>query len=706
MTFLDPLVLLGLAAAAIPVLLHLLNLRRPKKVDFSSLAFVKELQKSTMQRVKIKQWLLLLLRILAVASLVMAFARPTLTGSAAGTVGARVPTSAALVIDNSLSMTLRDGQGQYLAQAKELAAGIAEDLQEGDEAFIVTTAGEAGSAAPYRGRIAAQEALAEIETAPGAVPLSRAAARAARLLDEEATHPNRVLYLLSDAQASTLADSLAAVLPENVPVRLLPIGERAHANVAVTEVEVESRIVEAGQPVQIAATLRNFSDETLSSYVASLFLGETRVAQATAEALPAGASAVVRFTATPQQRGWLPGRVEIEGDDFEGDDVRFFALHVPRVRRVLIVQGEGERTDYVELALSSELTEGRVAFDAETIPEGRLPGTALSAYDAVVLVGPRDLSSGERSALQRYVEGGGGLLFFPNARPQAAEYDALFEALGGGAVTGFSGTRGGERPVASFERVDLEHPLFEGVFDEGREEATLEEPSVTYAMDYAPRSGTEQTLIELSNGRPFLQEIRHGRGAAFVMAVAPDLAWSDLPTRGLFVPLLYRALYYLTAGESVAGEGLVAGRPGELRIAGAPPGEPLRLVGPDGTETTPEQAERFGAVLLETDASLRAPGVYDVVAGDSLVRRVALNPDRAESDLSTLVPDEAAERLGDALGQSVQVFRAGEGGAQGVAEALRTERAGLEIWNVFLLLALGFLVAEMLVARQWQPEAT
>ena len=109
MSFLNPLVLLALAAAAIPLLIHLLNLRKPQQVDFSSLTFIKELQRSTMQRVKIKQWLLLALRTLALLFLILAFARPTLTGNLAGVLGGQGPAALGVVVDTSPSMALREG---------------------------------------------------------------------------------------------------------------------------------------------------------------------------------------------------------------------------------------------------------------------------------------------------------------------------------------------------------------------------------------------------------------------------------------------------------------------------------------------------------------------------------------------------------------------------------------------------------------------
>lgn len=705
MTFLNPLLLFGLVAAAIPLIIHLFNFRRPKQVDFSSLVFLRELQKTTMQRVRIKQWLLLLLRTLALACLVLAFARPTLTGGLAGTLGGRASTALALVLDNSLSMTLRDAGGEYLAQARALAAGIIEQMQPGDAVTLWPTA-DPSAAAPvaYQNRAPALDALQDVAPGHGADPATHVLARAAERL-AEAPQLNRELYLISDLQRSTLADSAAAPVPPGVRVFVLPVGTRATANVAVTGVHVVSRIIEVGQPVRIEATLVNYGEAPLDDYVASVYLEGERVAQAGAD-LPPGVPTTVTFAATPQRRGWLAGLVQIEDDDFEADNLRYFTLHVPEARRVLVVRGEEQRTDYVELALSPALARDRVAFAREVIPESGLAAAGLGAYDAVVLVGPRSLTSGEVAALARYVADGGGLLLFPAAGARADDYNALLAALGGGRFAGFSGALGPGPTIATFDRVDLEHPLFEGIFERtlAPQARTVESPDLYFVMDYQPAAGAEQTLIALSNGRPFLEEFRHGRGAVLLVTVAPDPRWSDLPVRGLFIPLLYRAMFYLSAGASAAGEQLTVGQPGTLRVVGAPAGATLRLVAPDGAAFTPEQRTLFGAVLMETDASVRTPGIYDVFAGETLLRRVAFNPDPRESDLRQWTPAEAEARLAEVTGAPVRRLDA-SGGPGAVAEALRAERTGMELWNVFLGLALIFLLAEMLVAKHWRPEA-
>lgn len=685
-----------------PLFLHLFNLRQPRTVDFSSLAFVKEVQESAVQRVRIKEWLLLALRMLAIASLVLAFAQPTLTAGIAG-LDSSVRTAYGLVMDNSLSMSGDSRQGGTgLDRAQARGRDVIRTVEDGDEIVVWPTA-RGGEGEPTLGTNVgvAEQALSTLEARAGGTSLGRAAIEAAQLVDESDAG-RKVVYLVSDLQQSALGDSVAVTVPDDVGIHLLPIDRRELANVAITDVTVRSRITEVGEPVQLEATLINYGSSPISDHVASVYLKGERVAQATSDLEP-GLETTVSFTITPQERGWLRGRVQTGADEFPADDEHHFTLHVPEVRRVLVVRGEAQDTRYVDLALSSEMVSEGVSFRTTSIQEEALPSTDLGTHDVVLLVGPRSLSSGAVESLVRYVDRGGGVFLFPSDRAQPATYNPFLQKVGAGTIRGTSGSADTRQPIASVERVDLEHPLFEGVFrQEGQSDAEVERPDISRTMNLQPSGTSGHTLIELSNGVPFLHEVRHGNGGMLWMAVAPTPEWSDLPVRGLFVPLLYRSVYYLSAGASAAGEQLVAGQPGDVHVTGWGPGTTLRLVGPNGTERVPEQRSLFGAILLEVGRSLHDPGIYDVRADEDLVRRVAVNVDPAESDLRTSTPDSAAAILQRTLGTSVSTLAGPE--QADVTATIDAQRAGTEVWSVFLLLALLFLVAEMLVASQWRPE--
>ena len=685
MGFLNPLLLLGLAAAAIPIAVHLFNFRRPDRVAFSTLRFLREIEATAMRRVRIRQWLLLALRTLAVLLLVLAFARPTPTADA-GVFEEGAAQSLVLVLDNSRSMTLRDAQGELLDQAKALGAAVIDATGAGDERTVLPVARPPEyRPVPYVTSGPALDAVAGTAPLAGAEPLTAAVARAASLL-EGAAHPRREIVVVSDLQAATFTDSSSATLPDDVSITLVPVGGRRQTNTAVTGVRVVSQIVEPGRPVQVEATVVRYGGRP-GTVGASLRIDGERVAETAVDLIP-GTPARVPFTVTPPARGWLGGEVRIEDDAAPWDDARWFALRVPPPPRVLVVRGDGARADLVSLALAVGAEGGGLSLNE--IAEGALAGADLDRYDAVVLVGPTALAA-SAGRLAAFVAGGGGVLAFPGDQPDAL--NAVLSAVGGGRIDGAVGQSDGER-LGTTTDVDLDHPLLAGVFDSAR--PTPEAVDVRRIARYRPGGADEATVIGTQPGPPLLQEIRHGAGAVLLVGVAADLGWSDLPQRGLFVPLLFRSAGYLAAGSSVADTGDLDAS-GSVRVTGVDAGRPLRLVAPDGTTLTPIQRTVPGAVVLDVGDLAARAGLYRVVQGDRTLRVLAVNEDARESDPTALDPADAARRLEAASGRPVTVVETA------AALAASGETAGTPLWTWLLGAALACLVAETLVSARWRP---
>jgi len=700
MTFLNPLFLLGLVAAGIPLVIHLFNFRRPRRIEFSSLAFLHELQKSTMQRVRIKQWLLLALRTLAIAALVMSFARPTLEGGLADLVGTG-RASVAIVIDNSMSMTLRDAGGSYMEQARSVAAALVGDLDGEDEVFILPTAStSAASPLPLRPGSEALAAINAVGVSPASHATSSALARAAELLEGRDV-PNRVIYVISDLQASTFRDAGDDAAVRDVPTVLVPVGGQEQPNLAVSDAQVLSRIVAPGEPLRVRATLTNHGPSPQTGILVSAYLGGQRMAQQSVD-IPPGGSADVDMSLTPQQTGFLGGRRIIDDALYEPDNARLFSVLVPEVRRVLLV---GSGTRYLELALSRELAGGGFRFDVEQIAEDQLAVTPLGPFNAVVLSGVTDVSTAERDALARYVRDGGGLVVFPGDAQDIADWNALLSQLGGGRVDPPVGAPHGV-PAATFDRVFSEHVLFEGLFtrQDGDEPVRLEQPVIFRYVPYAPGGASEQTIVSLTAGTPFLQEIRHGQGIVLFYAVESGIDWSDFPVRGLFLPLIYRSLYHVSSTGAVMASAVTSGGQLQLRLANAEGNDPIVLRSDAGMEQIPPQRMLPGAVLVDVNGTLVTPGLYDVVQSGRTLRQIVVEPDAAESDLEVLGEDDARAGL-EAVVRPVSVLELAADAPDALAEGVRQARAGLELWNVFLGLALLFLLAEMVVASQWRPES-
>ncbi|MDX1741385.1 MAG: hypothetical protein R3178_08840, partial [Rhodothermales bacterium] len=424
--------------------------------------------------------------------------------------------------------------------------------------------------------------------------------------------------------------------------------------------------------------------------------------------IPADASADVEFVVTPRRVGWLEGWVEIEDDAFQDDNRRYFAVAVPETRRVLLVSGEGLDTRYLTLAMSAEVAPGRTRFDLDAVGASGFSSRRLTEYDVVILAGVADLSSGQISALASYVSGGGGLLLFPPVGSDPGDLNTVLDRLGGGRVEGVVGVPSAAGAVAVIESADTEHPLFEGVFQSGelQDAPRLEQLDVYRFASYRTTNAAEVTIARLSTGQSFVQEIPWGRGKALFVATLPSPDWSELPVRGFFVPLLYRSLSYLSAGESPAAEMLQIGGTVDINLLGASEKDVIRVVGED-IEVVPAQRPSFGGMLITAGPGISVPGSYDVVVGDRLVQKLSANLDPAESDLRTMQAEEAAEALRGPRNVDVAAIAAPMSDVDGgLADAVATMRSGVELWNVFLGVALVFLLAEMLVSRLWKPESS
>ncbi len=284
MTFLNPAVLFGLLAASIPVLIQLFNLRKLKKVEFSTLIFLKELQKNKIRKVKLKQWLLLLLRTLIILFLVFGFARPTLKSMFIGS-SSTAKTTAVFILDDTFSMSVVDAKGSYLNQEKEIALRLLSQLRDGDEISLILVSEMNNKNQPVVTSDFSQlkKSIESISISNISGSLQTALIKAAKLLDQSSNY-NKELYLLSDFQKSRIADgnqfpNLSEALKEGIRIYAFPLGDKEVFNVGVDKISVNSQIFEKDKPVQVSAFISNYAKHNVENSVVSLFINGERASQ-------------------------------------------------------------------------------------------------------------------------------------------------------------------------------------------------------------------------------------------------------------------------------------------------------------------------------------------------------------------------------------------------------------------------------------------
>jgi hypothetical protein len=668
-----PLFLAGLAALAVPVLIHLIQREKNTVVAFPSLMFVRRVPYESVRRRKIRHWFLLALRLLALALLVAAFARPFLRGSvttASG--GAR---EVVVLVDRSYSM----GYGDRWTRAQAAARSVLQGLGPGDRASLVffgTGAEMALQSVDDRARLEA--ALAAAAPGPEATRFSPALKVAGAVM-AESTRPRREVVLISDFQKLAWAPTDDDRLPAGVTLTTVPITDTDTRNLAVTPLAIRRGRFEGQERATFTAGVTNRGTDAAEGVALALEINGRVVEEAKVTVAPqASASATFApVTLTP-----APMRVAVRvRDSALAADNTYYAVVAPSAPvRVLLAEPSTRGADatYLRRALAIGETP---RLDVTALPIEQVNDAALQAAD-VLLVHDAPIGDAVAAAIGRFVERGGGVLLAAGVRaawPQTAPFPG---ALGGPVdrSRGDTGRLGG---------LELGH----AVFAPFRAARSGDFSSVrVYGYRRLTPSPGAQVLARYDDGQPALVAARGGRGQVLAWTTSLDLSWNDLALKPIYLPFLHQALRTLAGFDPRPAAFTV----GQVVSAGpAAAGRARVVVAPDGTRA-PIEAERGDAF------DVAQPGFYEVrdASSDVAGTVVAANVDLAESDLAGVDPAAVAGTLTGPGGTAAA--------AGGAAAPVRDEVAeqSQRLWWYLLLAGMLLLIGENVVASRLSGGAT
>jgi hypothetical protein len=712
MTFLNPFLLFGLVAASIPIILHLLNLRKLKTVEFSSLQFLKELQKTTMRRVRIRQLLLLILRTILIILIVMAFARPALKGSV-GSISAHARSTIVILLDDSPSMAVRDENGVLFRQATAATANLLSLVKEGDELhFLLLSGARHDVSFPPVTPASVKEELDKLSPSLETAHFRDAFGVAAKILAESKNF-NQELYVVTDAQSTQFlsgdARDTSDLFDDRVKVFLVETGKETD-NAGITAIEAGTQILARGKPVTIKASVRNFGNAPLRNSIMSVYLDGSRVVQQSIDATAFG-SANPEFSITPKRRGIIEGYAQLEDDALDADGKRFFVLDIPERIAVLLVGAAPRDTRLVNLALTLGGDSSLAGVFAVTqITQMQLSSVDIAKYDVLVACGVREFSSTDGDRVARFVQAGGGLALFPGDETNIQNWNTtLLAKLNIPATRAAEGSPAETGSFLSFDKIDMDHPLFLGLFEQGtagkNARPQVESPHVYRSIKPQSNSGAH-TVISLSDGSGFLMEYPAGSGRVFLWGVEAGTGWSDLPIKGIFAPLLHRSIAYLagsrnSTSESVVGDPIKA----SLRLSGSVEGEAFVVRSPSGMEERILPVSRTTSGLsLFTSSPTTETGIYTLRRGNDILHATAVNVSPNESDLRHVSNDEL-KTFTHASGLTDDQVRRLQTSEKLEASVLES-RLGIELWKYLLALAVIIALIEMAVARESRSALT
>jgi hypothetical protein len=685
MEFVHPEILWGLAALAIPVIIHLLNFRRYKRVAFSHVAFLQQVERQTRSTQRLKHLLVLLARLIAVAGLVLAFAQPFTPPPAGlnqeGTSGAAI----SLYIDNSLSMQAEGERGPLLQTARDKAAAIVEQYGETDR-FHVFTPDFAGRDQRLLTRDQALERISEIAISPAVQPLDAVLRRAEDALAGE-TDKRRALYVFSDLQRNTHRLPIRApgapdsALTAGWPLAFVPGEAGGFPNVWVDSVWFDTPMRMAGAAAALHVRLRHNAASGADGLPIALELDGRRAAIGTFNLVPGMATdTTLRFT--HGAAGWRAAKVVVDDAPVQFDDALHFGFQVAGAARAVGF------TDGANAELTKALSRvyGVDEVDWEVV-QGFEP-EALEGRDLAVVFGVRRPSSGLAAALVAFAEQGGTVVVVPDSAEVGA--DGFYRNL-------LNRIPVWEERDDRVQALSWEHPLFKGVFGAVPERPDLPKASRVQRVELGART---EILAELEQGGPFLSGTPTGRGYVYMFHADLASERSNFSRHALWVPTWLR---FAERARATPVHAATLGQSGAWRlpVEGPLTDEPLRLVptASGGGALLPAFTQIRGVLEVELPPELDESGPFRLMQGDSLLAVLGVNHDRRESDPAPYTSAEWQTVLEEAGWEGASVWEATESTVGALVN--RFER-GKSHWQWMLALALLALLSEILLLQPWK----
>ena len=669
MNFLYPQFLWALSALSIPLLIHLFNFRRYKTIYFSNTAFLQSAQKNSKAINRLRQWLIMLARMLALAALVMAFAQPYLAESG---VTATQQHKAVLYIDNSPSMKVTGQEGDLLNEARIKAVELLKTLPENFTYHIITNS-FTQSGQRFYPRAEAIDKIDRIQTSHIFRTSREIQERVKGAIGNSGTDSSEVihLFLISDFPKNVWSSS------ESFPAgwRLHPMPLRPLNpvnNIAIDSLWLDKPVLIKGLPQKLSVQIKNYDPNAAAQVPLELLLNDKRSAFGTVN-IPAGGFAEQEFEFFPESEKAIKAEVRLKHGAYQFDN-RFYAYMTVNQPKSVTISAPTPQPKNLQANFKDSIFTINVA-STQALDYQNLP-----RQDLLILHGLQNLSDGLIASLRESFKAGRNVLLIPN-NEHLTQFNALLRAFD-------AGTLQAEQEVTlRANALNYNDPYFKNAFVEEVKNPDL--PTVKRYFKISSNRG--YSLLTLENEQALITRVPIANGQLFISAVSISDSSSSLWHHPVARPLLMNAALY-------------SGNAGSLYLQGGRHQAYQEITDVSNSETPlhilqneqkliPPQRQKGNRTQVFLPPGGLASGLYPVQRQDSTLGYLSVNVDTRESQAQLLNRQELIAELG------IEEIAILEGKSASEGYALATSIQGVPLWKWFIGGALLFLALEMVFLK-------
>lgn len=663
MTFLYPLFLWGLLALAIPIIIHLFNFRRAKKIYFSNVKFLDHVKESSSSKLKVKYLLVLFSRLLFIFFLVMVFAQPFLPGSEKGLDGNNVT----IFLDNSQSSSnLTIGNSTGLSTGLDYMNQII-DLYPVSTKFKIITNDFAPSSVNYKSKERARELVTELDFSN----ITRSwDAVMTRINGSNQGIENNDIYIISDFQKSVYEAKNRSFKDTTNNYKVIKIDYQALQNVFVDSMFLESPFLVPGNTNKLHVKLKSVGAEDTNDLIVKLFINEKQSATTTIDINKESSNELV-FDLNYTLEDINKCRISFEDFPLTFDNDYYFTLNL--LKKIKIVE-IGRNSGGFLKSLFSE----NDLFSYTNYTPGNINYAQSSSADLVIFNQLKSLDGSLVGLIADLKNNAKSILLIPNENQSPTEWSRIVDFP-------ISVKEGKDK--VSLSLPDLNNPFFEKTFEALDNKTIL--PKAKSVLSWQP---TVNDILRFKNGLPFLSEIA-SNGKIYILSAPLKDEFTDLQKHALFVPIMYRMAalssnsYYplsYTVDNQLISQNKDSVSENKLyKLSNA------------NQELIPQQQASTDKLILDIPKYLIQPGYYDLTFDDNLKNILAFNFTKKESLTAGLNSTEI-ENLFSGISK-IEIIN--DQKVSAFTQTMKDRYEGKNLWKYALILSLIFLLAEVLLLR-------
>lgn len=669
MHFVFPAFLFALFALAVPILIHLFYFRKYKKIYFSDIRFLKEVQEQKSTIDKLKKRLILLSRLLALFFLVLAFAQPFFGRKEKNN---NVSTYAAIYIDNSPSTQLIKNGEAVLDICKQKAKAIAEALNDNDKLAIITN----DIYNPNQRWMLKDDflnALDQIKPSYQQKNLEEIILKQNALLSNVGA-VNKERFIISDFQTNMLA----SIKDTSYSTYLIPIQTEAKSNLFVDTCWFENPIVQLNTTLKLLVRFKNTGSELVSKKPATLKINN-QIKTVKDISVDAFSSVIDSFNFSISTAGNQNLAIEFNDYPITYDDVFYANFEVKQNETILNIEDLNTPNNIQAVFANDNY------FKLTTINVNQIDYSSLKTYDFIILNQLNEIASGLANTLNEFVANGGSIYIIPSASALISNYNAFLNQMQIGSFGNL------KQQKSMVKQLNLNDKIFKGIFSQLPKNIDLPSVEQFYSIQSA-NSVRQYDILPTTNGTALISKYNVGKGIVYLQSSPLQSGFTNLGSKAIFAPIVYNMavqknyappLYYTIGKDNQI----------ELNHINKNPTAQLSI-GSEKTEFIPESRTIGNVQYLFINQNLEQDGIYSIKEDKQAIgKSIAFNFDRKESELKFTDLKNLENQF------NLPNFKIIEQQKSNIFAQVKHIKDGTVLWKIFVVLALVCLLAEILLIR-------